>query len=162
MILSPFIKIAKIVLLCWTKWSPELKIEKPLNDIAVASGFQNNFIEMFLLCPIAKMVLLCWTKWLQELKVEYNLKRTSPPRPVAWFLNNSDMFHLCLFTKTAKMVPLGWTKWPPETSSVGSFFLLVLHRVFVPCLPITQASFPAGASHVLLFPASVSYFKVLP
>ena len=37
-LLCPFIKIAKIVLLCWTKWSSELKIEKPLNDISVASG----------------------------------------------------------------------------------------------------------------------------
>ena len=27
-------KIAQIVLLCLTKWSPELKIEKPLNDIS--------------------------------------------------------------------------------------------------------------------------------
>ena len=33
-----FTKIAKMVLLCWTKWSSELKIEKPLNDISVASG----------------------------------------------------------------------------------------------------------------------------
>ena len=37
-LLSPFTKIAKMILLCWTKWSPELKIEKPLNDISVASG----------------------------------------------------------------------------------------------------------------------------
>ena len=31
-LLSPFTKIAKMVLLCWTKWSPELKVEKPLNN----------------------------------------------------------------------------------------------------------------------------------
>ena len=37
-LISPFTKIAKMVLLCWTKWSPELKIEKPLNDISMASG----------------------------------------------------------------------------------------------------------------------------
>ena len=37
-LLSPFIKIAKMVLLCWTKWSPELKIEKTLNDISVLSA----------------------------------------------------------------------------------------------------------------------------
>ena len=37
-LLSPFTKIAIMVLLCWTKWSPELKKEKPLSDISVASG----------------------------------------------------------------------------------------------------------------------------
>ena len=38
-LLSPFTKIAKMVLLCWTKWSPELKVEKLLNNISVASGW---------------------------------------------------------------------------------------------------------------------------
>ena len=75
-LLYPFTKIAKIVLLYWMKWPPELKIEKPLNDISVVTS-------MFLLCPfakIAKMVLLCWTKWLPELKIE---KKT-----FKWLLKN--------------------------------------------------------------------------
>ena len=29
----PFAKIAKIALLCWKKWQPEQKKEKPFNDI---------------------------------------------------------------------------------------------------------------------------------
>ena len=39
--------------------------------------FQNNFSEMFLLCPftkIAKIVWLRWTKWPPELKVEKGAK----------------------------------------------------------------------------------------
>ena len=35
---SHFTQIAKMVQLCWTKSSPELKIEKPLKDISMASG----------------------------------------------------------------------------------------------------------------------------
>ena len=30
----PLYQIAKMVLLRWTKWPPELKIEKPLNNIS--------------------------------------------------------------------------------------------------------------------------------
>ena len=48
-------KISKMVPLRWTKWPPELKIEKPLNDISHAR-FQNNFTEMFLWCSFTKIV----------------------------------------------------------------------------------------------------------
>ena len=36
--LFPFTEIAKTFPLCWTKWLPELKIEKALKDISMASG----------------------------------------------------------------------------------------------------------------------------
>ena len=32
----PSTKIAKMVLLCWTKWPPKLKVEKPLISISHA------------------------------------------------------------------------------------------------------------------------------
>ena len=62
------------------------------------TGFQNNFREMFLLCPltkVAKMVPFGLTKWPPELKVEKGHRlscichqltlKTSPPKPVNGF-----------------------------------------------------------------------------
>ena len=78
---SSFTKIAKMVLLCWTKWPPELKIEKTPKTTSSprpVGRFQNNFTEMFLGWPstkIAKMVLLRWTKWPSKLKIEKPFKR---------------------------------------------------------------------------------------
>ena len=72
----PSTKIAKMVLLSWTKWPSELKIEKKLlktSPLRPMTWFQNNFTEMFLLWPftkIAKMVPFGWTKWPPELKKE--------------------------------------------------------------------------------------------
>ena len=77
----PFIKIVKMVLLCWTKWPPELKIEKTPKTTSSPrpmGWFQNNFTEMLLGWPsskIAKMVLLRWTKWPSKLKIEKPFKR---------------------------------------------------------------------------------------
>ena len=125
----PFIKIAKMVLLCWTKWPPELKIEKTPKTTSSPrpmGWFQNNFTEMFLGWPstkIAKMVLLRWTKWPSKLKIEKparaknrkTSKTTSLPRPIGWFQHNlAEMFFGWPSTKIAKMVPLRWTKWPSE------------------------------------------------
>ena len=122
----PFAKIAKMVLLCWTKWLPELKIEKkkkkkkkkqPLNISLAVARFQYDFTEMFLLSPftkIVKMVLLCWTKWSLELKIEKTFK---------WHLRGQwqdfkIISHLCFsyapLPKLTKMVLLCWTKWLPE------------------------------------------------
>ena len=58
-LLWPSTEIAKIVLLGWTKWRPELKIEKPLNDIySKANGpiFPNNFTKMFFLCFLLRLL----------------------------------------------------------------------------------------------------------
>ena len=42
-------KIAQTVPLCWIKWLPELKIEKPLNDFSLpVYRFCNNYTGMFL------------------------------------------------------------------------------------------------------------------
>ena len=66
-------------MLSWTKWSPELKIEKknPLNISSLASGLISKwFTEMFLLSSFTKiaiMVLLCWTKWSPELKIDISV-----------------------------------------------------------------------------------------
>ena len=73
-------KIAKMVLLPSTKWPPELKIEKHLNNILPRPmvWFQNYFIEICLGWPftrIAKTVLLRWTKWPPELKIEKVFKQ---------------------------------------------------------------------------------------
>ena len=72
--LWPFTKGAKKVLLGWTKWPPELKLEKkkkPLNISSLASGLISQKCSSYPpFAKIAKMVLLCWRKWLPELKIE--------------------------------------------------------------------------------------------
>ena len=78
----PSSKIAKIVLLGWIKWQPELKIEKKKHlkkSLQPVSRVQNIFTEVFLIwhfTKIAKIVPLGWIKWPPELKVEKKKKKT--------------------------------------------------------------------------------------
>ena len=84
--LMAFYQNCLMVPLHWTRWLLELKIKKSLNSISILLGqwpcflFQNNFTDMFLICPfikIAKMVLLIgWTKWLPELIIVKPLKKS--------------------------------------------------------------------------------------
>ena len=52
-----FTKIANMVPLEWTKWPPELNIEKPLSDIfsLAMTQFQKDFTEMFHLSSFTKI-----------------------------------------------------------------------------------------------------------
>ena len=68
-------KIAQTVPLHWTRWPPELKIEKPLNEFSslTSASILKNFTGRFLGWPstkIAQTVPLCWTRWPPELKIE--------------------------------------------------------------------------------------------
>ena len=61
-------KIAQTVPLRWTRWPPELKIEKPLNDFSslTSASILKNYTGMFLRWLSTKStqtVPLCWTKW---------------------------------------------------------------------------------------------------
>ena len=130
-LLCPFTKIAKMIPLHWTRWPPELKIEKifkwqlhlgPWPDFKTISqkcssyGPLPKLVKWFHsagqmpFTKIAKMVLLDWTKWLPGL--EKKLLIISSPWPVVWFQNNfTEMFLLWSCTTIAKMVLLGWIKW---------------------------------------------------
>ena len=86
--------------------------------------FQNNFLEMFLLCPltkIAKMIPFGLTRWPPELKIEKGVDCHAS-------VNNLLKRHLLLnrliiilqecflsdLYQNAKMVPFRYTKWHPE------------------------------------------------
>ena len=96
-------KITKMAPLCWTKWRPELNIEKPLKDISSqpVSWFQSYFTEMFLVSPFtknAKKVLLGWTKWPPELKIEktttLNISSLASGLILEWFHRNVPLIPL--------------------------------------------------------------------
>ena len=110
----PFTRIVKMVLLCWTKWPSELKIEKtPLNDMSsLAHGAFSKFhtnVFCMTFTRIAKLVTFCWTKCLPELKIEQCFKQHPIQGCWAVFLNYFiEMFLEWPFTKTSKMVLLRW------------------------------------------------------
>ena len=113
----PFIKIAKMVLLCWTKWPPELKIEKLLKQ-HLLQGQLADFKIISQKCSLEKHCSNCSTllnKVAARAKNRKTRKMTSPPRPIGWIQHNLvEMFFGWPSTKIAKMVPLRWTKWPSE------------------------------------------------
>ena len=110
----PFSRILKMVLLCWTKWPSELKIEKNIFERHVLLSpwciFKISH-KCFFAWPLPKLLYLdyCWTKWLPELKIEQCFKQHPIQGCWAIFLNYFiEMFLEWPFTKTAKMVLLRW------------------------------------------------------
>ena len=102
----PSTKITKMARLGWTKWQPELKIEKPVKDIST---------EVFHQWPstkITKMAQLGWTKWRPELKIEKTFKRhlRSSQCPDFKVISQKCSSYGPL-PKLLKKVLLGWTKW---------------------------------------------------
>ena len=107
----PSIKIAKMVTLHWTKWPPELKVEKHLL-LGQWPDFKIISQKCSLGDPLPK--LLKWFRSAEQscTKAKKNHLR---PRPVARFINNfTEMFLGQPSIKIAKMVPLHWTKCPPK------------------------------------------------
>ena len=100
----PFTKIAKMVLHCWTKWPPDLKIEKLVKRhllLGQLADFKIISQKCSLDDPLLKLL-----KWFHS---------TFPPRPMGWFQNNfTGMFLGWPFAKIAKMVLLRWTKGPSK------------------------------------------------
>ena len=113
-------KIAQTVRLCWTRWPPELKIEKPLNDFfswtrrwILKLLYRNaSWVTLYQNCsndsaPLNKMAARAINR--------NKLITTTSSKSVDRFWNNfTGMFLRWLSTKIAQMVPLHWTKWPPE------------------------------------------------
>ena len=66
-------KWAIVISLCVASVVCRQQFLQMTSSLKPLSQFQNNFAQMFLLCPftkIAQMVLLHWTRWPSELKIE--------------------------------------------------------------------------------------------
>ena len=124
----PSTKIAQTVLLGWTRWPPELKLEKTLNISSVNHLLKRHLLLnqwmdfgiIFRNVPWGTLFQNCLNspaplkKWPPGLKIK-NIKRTSPARALTQFQNNyTGIFLRWPSTKIAQTVLLGWTRWPPE------------------------------------------------
>ena len=116
--LCPFTKIVQMVLLHWTRWLPELKIEKSSNDI---SSLASSPISEYLHRSVSLMARyqICWNDfpWLNKMATRAKNRKTFKWHLLCgqWpdFKVISQKCSSWPFTKIAKMVPLGWTKGPP-------------------------------------------------
>ena len=98
-------KIAKMVLLCWTKWLQELKIEKRFKR-----HLQGQWVDFKIIlckcCPDATFPkLLKWFCSAQHnrprAKNRKTRKTTSPPRLISQFQNNFPEMWMTLYQKMA-------------------------------------------------------------
>ena len=113
-------KIAQIIPLRWTRWLPELKIEKPLNDFfswtrgwILKKLYKNvSWVTLYQNCSKNSATL---NKMDARVINRNMLLTTSSAKSVDRFWNNCiGMFLRWLSTKLAQTVPLHWTRWPPE------------------------------------------------
>ena len=113
-------KIAQTVSLHWTRWPPELKIEKPLNDFfswtrrwILKELYRNvSWVTLYKNCSKNSTTL---NKMAARAINRNKILTTSSAKLVDRFWNNFiGMFLRWLFTKIAQTVLLRWTRWRPE------------------------------------------------
>ena len=128
----PSTKIAQTVLLCWTRWPPELKIEKPLNDFFswtrrwILKSLHRNvtWVTLYQKCSNDFALL---NKMAARAINRNKLLTTSAAKSVDRFWNNfTGMFLRWHSTKIAQSVRLHWTRWPPELKNRKTFKRLLL------------------------------------
>ena len=116
----PSTETAQTVPLCWTRWPPELKIEKALNDFfswtrrwIVKLLYRNvSWVTLYQNCSNDSATL---NKMAARAINRNKLLTTSSAISMDRFGNNfTGMFLRWLSTKIAQTVPLRWTRWPPE------------------------------------------------
>ena len=82
-------QIAKMVLLRWTKWPPELNIEKKklskTSPPRPVVWFQNNFTEIFLEWPSTKPAK---SFRFTEQDRRHSQKRKKPPNDITFYAND--------------------------------------------------------------------------
>ena len=100
----PSTKIAQTVLLRWTRWPPELKIEKPLNDFFSRTredGFWNSWMTLYQNCSKNSATL----NKMAARAINRNMLLTTSAKSVDRFWNNfTGMFLRWLSTKIAQTV----------------------------------------------------------
>ena len=116
----PSNKIAQTVPLHWTRWLPEPKLEKPLNDFffwtrrwILKLWYRNvSWVTLYQNCSNDSATL---NKMAARAINTNKLLTTSSAKSMDRFWNNfTGMFLRWLSTKIAQTDRLRWTRWPPE------------------------------------------------
>ena len=115
----PSTKIAQTVLLHWSRWPPELKIEKKFKWLLLLNQKMDfeiihrnvSWVTLYQNCSNDSATL---NKMATRAINRNKLLTISSAKPVYRVWNNfTEMFLGLPSTKIAQMVPLLWTKWPP-------------------------------------------------